>query len=224
MERINKSYAEQSRFKGTTMLLSSIGQKELSTVICKRINAQNVVNVSKVMSSNLCENYYSCLTKYTEGKRLNVDFSDTWRVQQAFVAGLMGNNNLMNEIKNKIGVESNKISIVHTLRINKEKAYQRIYHWSEKQIKRRQATKQVRAHQLMKNEGKSGKHRSEKLKSTDTFAKLVSDSVKIKPVKESKCSNCGEIGHTTGNCIDLKGKKKKSKSKAKSSIDIANMF
>ena len=56
------------------MDISERGQNELKKVIMKRITQDNINRLANIMSSNLCELYFGILTKFTEGKRLNVDF------------------------------------------------------------------------------------------------------------------------------------------------------
>ena len=88
VDEIEKKYCEISRFKGEIMDLSCEGQDILTKVILSRITIENINSIAEILSSNRCENYFSVLVKYTEGKRINMDASDSWRVLHAFVAGL----------------------------------------------------------------------------------------------------------------------------------------
>ena len=91
MKAIVARYCGSSRFKGKSMDLSLAGQDTLIKIITARLGEVNIDAVSKILSSNCCENYFSVLTKFSHGKRLNGNFTDTWRVQQAVAAGMIGN-------------------------------------------------------------------------------------------------------------------------------------
>ena len=54
-----------------------------------------------ILSSNCCKQYFGCLVKYSQGKRLNQDMTDTWRVLQYFVAGLQSNTNFTSDLSEK---------------------------------------------------------------------------------------------------------------------------
>ena len=66
------------------MDINERGQNKLKNIIMKRIAQDNINRLTNIMSSNLCELYFGILTKFTKGKRLNVDFSNTWRIMQLF--------------------------------------------------------------------------------------------------------------------------------------------
>ena len=70
------------------MDISLTGQNEMKKVIISRLNSINLDKLDAILSSNGCENYSGVLVKFSQGKRLNLDQSDSWRVLQAFVAGL----------------------------------------------------------------------------------------------------------------------------------------
>ena len=87
------------------MNISLNGQKRLIKIISTRLTGLNIDEIAKLLSSNVCENHFSCLTKYTQGQRINVDFTDTWRVQQAFVAGIISDSNFLSDLMDKVGVQ-----------------------------------------------------------------------------------------------------------------------
>ena len=93
-ELVLSKYAQKGRFKGQYMSISVAGQNVLIKIISTRLNGISIAIVAKILSSNVCENYFSVLTKFSHGKRKNGDFTDTWRIQQCVVAGLISNENL----------------------------------------------------------------------------------------------------------------------------------
>ena len=118
-EMIEEKYAKQSRFKGSYMDISLNGQNELKTVIKKRLNEKNLDRIAKILSSNCCEQYFGCLVKYSQGKRLNQDMTDSWRVLQYFVAGLRSNANFTSDLIEHIGLVPSHIRNEMKLKIKK---------------------------------------------------------------------------------------------------------
>ena len=125
LELIMKRYCEISRFKGKHMDLSIAGQYLLAKIITSRLNEINLEKVGEILSSNCCENYFSVLTKYSHGKRINGDYTDTWRVQCAVVCGLISNPKFVLEIMEKLGVSPNEIRTESVAKLNTRKVYQK---------------------------------------------------------------------------------------------------
>ena len=63
------------------------------------------------MSSNCCEQCFGILVKYTQGKRIILDKTDTWRVLQYFVAGLSCNADFISDIFENLGVLTSPLRI-----------------------------------------------------------------------------------------------------------------
>ena len=116
------------------------------------------------MSSNVCDNYFGVLVKFAQGKRLNLDQSDSWRVLQAFVAGLRSNKSFTQTIRIKAGVLPSLESDHQMAVLNKIKEQFRVYHATDFSKKRRKVTKQIRAHLMGKDEKKTERHSPDKLK------------------------------------------------------------
>ena len=53
-------------------------QNEVIKVITSRITEESVDKLEEITSSNLCELYFGVLTKFSEGKRMNLDHADAW--------------------------------------------------------------------------------------------------------------------------------------------------
>ena len=74
---VNEKYACVSRFCGKTMDISTNGQMALTKVIQSRLNVDNIDRLASILSSNCCEQYFGILVKYSQGKRLNLDKTDS---------------------------------------------------------------------------------------------------------------------------------------------------
>jgi hypothetical protein len=46
------------------------------------INAKNIAKVAQVFMSNFYENFFLILTKYSQGKRINLGMTDSWELYQ----------------------------------------------------------------------------------------------------------------------------------------------
>jgi hypothetical protein len=103
MEDVIAIYAEESRFKGRTMSIGEAGCTKLVNEFKKRVKLSNVAHLACVLSSNCCEYYFSCLVKYSQGKRVNYGQTDTWKVIQDFVAGLKSSPNFTTEVMHALG-------------------------------------------------------------------------------------------------------------------------
>ena len=71
--RINERCSKVNRFKGISMDISSEGQQLLQKVMSLPLSIENLDVVARMLSSNICENYFAILAKHTEGKRINMD-------------------------------------------------------------------------------------------------------------------------------------------------------
>ena len=161
-------YAQKGRFKGQYMSISEAGQNVLIKIIVARLNGINIDIVAKILSSNVCENYFSVLTKFSHGKRKNGDFTDTWRIQQYVVAGLISNENFLLELMEKVGSPINHIRQQKLESIIRAKRYQQGYHKTVEQKNRRRLATQIRQHALGKLENNKNRHVSDKIQPGET--------------------------------------------------------
>jgi hypothetical protein len=58
-EDISLQYAKVSRFQGKCMSMDDASITKVKKAITSRIDKSNVDQIARVMSSNLCENYFS---------------------------------------------------------------------------------------------------------------------------------------------------------------------
>ena len=68
-----------------------------------------VDKLSKILSSNLYENFFSILVKFTEGKKVSTEKSNNSIILQHFVDGLRSNADFLSTLLNEVGTYSNLI-------------------------------------------------------------------------------------------------------------------
>jgi uncharacterized pyridoxal phosphate-containing UPF0001 family protein len=78
--------------------------EKVKKAITSCIDRSNVDRIARVMTSNLCENYFSILVKFSQGKRLNLGQSDSWAILAHFVAGLQSNKDFSSLVMQQFGV------------------------------------------------------------------------------------------------------------------------
>ena len=149
------------------MDVSETGQNELKSVIMTRITYANEDRLAIIMSSNICELYFGVLSKFSHGKKINLDHGDSWRVMQLFVVGLMSCNNFTTKISKEIGVSSSIVREKKTNTLSIRKEYMSKYKKQEITIFRRKLSKQAKNVLLAKNSREKQRHRPEKLKATE---------------------------------------------------------
>ena len=114
---------------------------------------------------------------------------------QAFVAELRSNPDFTSVVREKAGVLPCFQRDLSMKRIHKSREQSQIFHKIEKQKQRRKVTKQVRAHLMGKDEKKSEKN------STDKVKPLTASIKQSTAKKARKCGNCGLICHTRVDCV-----------------------
>jgi hypothetical protein len=79
-KRAQEEYAKDAiRFGGRYMDLSDYGIDRLEKEIKSRFNCKNIDKLAKMACSNSCEAFFGVLTKFAEGKRLNLEGKDLWK-------------------------------------------------------------------------------------------------------------------------------------------------
>ena len=144
---------------------------------------------------------------------------------------MIGNYNFVSEAMDTLGVEPNTIRIKSSDTIVKRKIYQKTYHASEKQQKRRKLSDQVRAHNLGKIESNKNRHKSDKVKpgeNVSTARKAARKSTGKKNSKKkkrkTKCGNCNQIGHNRAECQEPIITSNTPKTSSKTRSMIQNLF
>ena len=91
------------------MDMSIEGQMEMKKSISSRLSPELVEKLATILSSNCLENYFGVLVKFSQGKRINQDQTNSWCVLQVFVAGLRSNGNFTDEIHKPVGILPTKL-------------------------------------------------------------------------------------------------------------------
>ena len=74
--KIKETGSKVNRLKGPIIGIISKGKATLQKVVSSLFSMKNMNKVYKILSSNICEHYFSMLAKYTEGKIINIDKID----------------------------------------------------------------------------------------------------------------------------------------------------
>ena len=86
--------AASESMRSHQLSLDSVGHHQLLTILEKRFGDRSIDNSAAGGCSNYSENMWMRFTKYTEGKRLNVDHSDLWTVISRLVFIRIGEGNV----------------------------------------------------------------------------------------------------------------------------------
>lgn len=87
-EAVAAEYAKTARFKGAVLSLGVEGQKQVTAIITGKVDTKNVDRVAKCQNSNGPERTFGQVARITEGKRINVDMGDAYKVAAYQVAGV----------------------------------------------------------------------------------------------------------------------------------------
>jgi hypothetical protein len=199
-EDIDKRYAKESRFQGKYMSMDDASMEKVTKAITSRIDSSNVDRIARVMSSNLCENYFSVMVKFSQGKRLNLGQSNSWAVLAHFVAGLRSNPDFSTQVMERFGINKSDVRIKVQTQFAKRREYWKEWKQSDKYREQRHIRKVVSSAIMGKEAAKSSAHRSGKLNPKDACqaGSLTGQRGKNKRT----CSNCHEPGHTVENCME----------------------
>lgn len=197
------AYQEEAiRFEGKYMDLSQNGMAVLEKEIKKRFNEKNIDKLAEMACSNSCEAFYSVLTKFSEGKRLNLEHTDLWKNMILLVFCRTGNiEETHQELSDILGLDITSAETRRLASTSKKRKQNREMAESETGKRRRHESKITTAIRMGKEDSKT-KHKSEKLSTT----KQAKSEVKV-------CSKCHKFGHPTKDCPVLKLKRKSKKRK-----------
>ena len=131
------------------------------------LSNDNLDKVVKILSSNLYENYFSVLVKFTEGKRISTDKSNNWIVLQNFLAGLRTNADFSSMLLNKVGTCANGIINKRKEVLSRRKNYVDNHCKLKSTMEGRKLHRQHRNNLIGKYQKCSSKYKIEKLKNKD---------------------------------------------------------
>ena len=102
----------------------------------------------------------------------------------------------------KVGVQESVLRNKRLSTLSAIKTYQKNYHATDKQKKRRSLATQIRNDNLGKIESNVNRHKTDKVKPDETVETFRANSKPKKKKKQKrKCSRCGETTHSTNDCI-----------------------
>ena len=193
---------------GKLMSLSKDGIAFLTTLITDRFNAKTIDRIAAGGCSNLSENFWSMVTKFSEGKRLCLDLTDAWEVMNKLAFCRKGEGNISktnDQVAAKLGVSVTGPELKHRAVAERNKLKVQKRQKTEK-FKRDRAwakwTKEVRTGKTVARKA----HRSDKVPLTES-AKFCTPSPKLKRQgkqqskrKPSTCSKCKQVGHRIRTC------------------------
>ena len=202
-EKVQLEYAKDAiRFGGRYMDLSECGIEVLQKVMHKRFNMKNIDKLAKMACSNSCEGFFSVLTKFSEGKRLNLEHTDLWKSMILLVFCRTGNiEDTHNELGSILGLST---TTAETLRLAKNKRKREKSKERDQSEARKDARHEAKVTALLRmgKEDSKTMHRSEKLSTT-----------KPSKSKIDKCTKCCHLGHKTRDCPVIKVKRRSRKNK-----------
>ena len=202
-EQVQLEYAKEAiRFGGRYMDLAEYGIDKLEKEIKNRFNHKNIDRLAQMACSNSCEAFSSVLTKFSEGKRLNLEHTDLWKSMILLVFCRTGN--IEETHKELGGILNLNTTTAETVRLAKKKRKReanRKRAESELGKKRRHEATITNLIRMGKEDSKT-RHKSEKLSTT-----------KSTKAKVDQCSRCKQFGHPTRICPVTKVKHKSKKKK-----------
>lgn len=172
-----------------------VSRRQISYCVVKRVKVENVARLARCLSSNCCENYLSCLVKYSHGKRLNYGQTDTWAVIQLFVVGLKSKPDYTTEMLLSLGGLDSEVRQKSLQRLRKHKAQQLASKMTIEYAIRRRMNHKLKTMWTEKEEDKKSRHKSNERAPTDACKSNISTKR-----KRGACSNCGDAGHYVNDC------------------------
>jgi hypothetical protein len=198
VQDVASEYAKVGCFKGVSLSIHAKARRKVVQVIMQRVTGKNIDRLALCMSSNLCEQYFSALVKFSQGKHLNLCQSDAWEVVQLFVAGLSSNPTFADCLLANMGRSDSIIRRSTTARMAHKKELDSKRNKGDKYLTQQQATKSMRLKRMEKESGSSATHRPDKLPPTDDGRSGQARKKKC----EIACSNCGQKGHRKNMCTE----------------------
>ena len=203
-EQVQEAYAgETVRFGGKYMDLSEYGIGVLQKEIKKRFNDKNIDKLAKLLSSNPCEGFFGIGSKFTQGKRLNLDQTDLWKSILLLIFCRVGHiDDIHKELSNLLGLDitTAELQWLKNASVKREKVSSQAV--SDEGKKRRHEAKCTLAVRTGKDSAKTECHKTDKVDTTKSAKSKVKTTVK-------KCTKCGHEGHRTQECPMNKNDKKR---------------
>ena len=189
-----------ARPDGNYMSLSPSGIAFLTALIQERFNGKTINRIAAGGCSNLSENFWSTVTKFSEGKRLCVDLTDAWEVINKLKFCRMGEGNVEktnNDVARKLCLPVTTPERKFRVRAKKKRNAMKARQQTDRYKHLRAFAKMTREKRMGKEDSKKA-HRSGKVPLGES-AKYSSEK-NVKQRKPTRCSMCKQVGHQTGGC------------------------
>lgn len=197
-EELKKEYAKGARFRGRRLSVNAKGQQYLMKIIASRVSEKNVDRLAKIRSSNVCENFFSCLSKFSHGKRLNLDQTDSWSVMQMFVTGLRSDGDFVDKVNAKLGIRSSVVREKERAKIERKRQLDRKRKATDeyKEVRKLKSRKKdARMAEAASKKVASSCHKTDKMHPTESCKSSATNKK-----RKGKCSNCGTVGCRKNTC------------------------
>ena len=192
--------AASESMRSHQLSLDSVGQHQLLAILLKRFGERSIDNSAAGGCSNASENFWMGLTKYTEGKRLNVDHSDLWTVINRLVFIRMGEGNAAKthqELSDQLSLPVTGVSRNFRTKADKKRASDQSRARSDAAKQSRVINKITKQARMGKEDAKSHRYKTEKVKLSVSQSSSLATS---RPRKKATCSLCGQTGHSKRTC------------------------
>ncbi|EJK58916.1 hypothetical protein THAOC_20921 [Thalassiosira oceanica] len=187
---IKSDYAKVARFRGATMSMSKAGQAKVNKVISQRLDKSNIDRVSETLSSNDCEGYFNMLTKFSQGKRINLDQTDSWQCFGMLAAGRKSNDRFEDEVHSLAGMKSMYVRDVQVDRCLRIKDKKRARQQTDVYKDRKKVKQMAKLQDSQKSLTLPGRHKSNKLNAKDNCKSAPEKPQKKRKKRRTKCKNC----------------------------------
>ena len=205
-------------FGGKNMSLSHEGIETLTNKIRQRFNAKSIDRIARGGCSNLSESFWNMNTKFSEGKRLNEDHTDSYVVTNKLTFCRIGDGNIEKthyQVSNRLGLPITSTERKHQTAAAKTRKRIKEYQSSPEFKNVRSLSKMSKDHRMGKIDAKKV-HRSGKVPLDESATCCVDTKTKAKARKSPICSICKQGGHT-------KAKYKMPPECKRPAIDFANL-
>ena len=154
---------------GKNMSLSEAGIEKLTSKILSRFNSKTIDKIAGGGCSNLSENFWGCTTKFSEGKRLNLDHTDAYILCNKLAFCRIGEDNIErthDNVSARLGLSVTSPEATYLSMAAKKRSLQKIRQTSERYKQARTFAKLSKDHRMGKVDAKS-LHRSGKVPLTE---------------------------------------------------------
>ncbi len=151
------------------------------------------------------------VTKFSEGKRLNLDGTDTWSCMLELAFCRAGDGNIEKtheEISGLLGIVLTSVERKFGERAAKKRAADYQQNNCEEGKRRRAKAVMSKAHRMGKENAKSERHINSKVPTVE-LAKTAAKTVK--PRKPNRCGRCKQLGHTVRDGCPMLARSKRCK-------------